>query len=195
MFGVVPALKASGIGGQALVFRSGRGSTRAASSLRRGLMIAEIAVATVLLSGSGLMVHTMLRLARVDPGFDPHNLQTFMFSLSGPAWPDARKQVFYDTVVERLRAVPGVENAAITYSLPILGSNWWNMFMIAGTTHAQWVASRRVSECGHGAGDRRLLRDAPDTARQRTVLRSIGHARLAARCHHQQQSRQEALAG
>ena len=97
-------------------------------------MIAEIAVATVLLSGAGLMVHTMLRLARVDPGFDPHNLQTFMFSLTGPQWPDARKQVFYDAVVERLRAVPGVENAAITYSLPILGSNWWNMFMIAGTT-------------------------------------------------------------
>jgi len=148
VFGIVPALKASGIGGQTLVLRSGRGPTRSQSSLRRGLMMAEIAVAMVLLSGSGLMVHTMLRLARVDPGFDPHDLQTFMFSLSGPAWPDARKQVFYDTVVEHLRAVPGVENAAVTYSLPFLGSNWWNMFMIAGTTEAQWVAIGEFPNAG-----------------------------------------------
>ena len=148
VFSVVPAFKTSGIGGQQLVIHSARSSTRMASSLRWGLVIAEIAIAMVLLSGSGLMVHTMLRLARVDAGFDSHNLQTSMFSLSGPAWPDARKQVFYSAVVERLRAVPGVENAAITYSLPILGSNWWNMFMIAGTTNAQWAAVGEFPNAG-----------------------------------------------
>jgi putative ABC transport system permease protein len=76
------------------------------------------------------MVHTMLELSRVDPGFDPRNLQTVMFSLAG--FPDARKQVFFAEAVERLQAIPGVENAGITYSLPILGSNWWNWFTIAG---------------------------------------------------------------
>jgi putative ABC transport system permease protein len=94
------------------------------------------------------MVHTMIRLTRVDPGFDPHNLQTVMFSLSGSAWPDARKQVFYGEIVERLRAAPGVENAAITYSLPILGSTWWNVFMMAGTTEAQWVAAGEFPNAG-----------------------------------------------
>ena len=148
IFGVVPAIKASGIGGQALVVREGRGSTRAVTMLRRGLMVAEIAVAMVLLSGAGLMVHTMLRLSRVDPGFDPHNLQTVMFSLSGPDWPDARKQPFYTELVERLRAVPGVENAAITYSLPILGSNWWNVFMPAGTTADHWTAIGEFPNAG-----------------------------------------------
>jgi predicted permease len=132
LFGVLPALRASSAGGHATVLRSGRGSTRRHSLLRRSLLIGEVAVATVLLSGSGLMVHTMLRLSRVDPGFDPHNLQTVMFSLAGPAWPDPRKQAFFAEAVERLRAVPGVENAAITYSLPILGSNWWNWFTVAG---------------------------------------------------------------
>ena len=131
-FGVLPALKASGIGGPALVVRSGRGSTRQNLLLRRGLLIGEVVVATVLLSGSGLMVQTMLRLSRVDPGFDPHNLQTVTFTLGGPAWPDPRKQAFFAEAVERLRAVPGVENAAITYSLPILGSNWWSRFTVAG---------------------------------------------------------------
>jgi len=94
------------------------------------------------------MVHTMLRLARVDPGFDPHNLQTVMFSLEGAAWPDAKKQVFYQSVVERLRAVPGVQDAAITYSLPILGSNWWNMFMIDGITAEHWQSVGEVPNAG-----------------------------------------------
>jgi putative ABC transport system permease protein len=132
LVGVLPALRASGTGGVETVLRAGRGSTRQRSLLRRSLLIGEVAVATVLLSGAGLMVHTMVRLSRVDPGFDPHNLRTVMFSLAGPAWPDARKQAFFAEAVERLRAVPGVENAAITYSLPILGSNWWNWFTVAG---------------------------------------------------------------
>jgi putative ABC transport system permease protein len=132
LFGVLPALKASAGGDHEALLRSARGSTRQHSLLRRSLLIGEVAVATVLLCGSGLMVHTMLRLARVDPGFDPRNLQTVMFSLSGPTWPDPRKQAFFAQAVERLQAVPGVENAAITYSLPILGSNWWNWFTVAG---------------------------------------------------------------
>ena len=132
LFGVLPAVRASAGVEHGTVLRSGRGSTRQHSLLRRGLLVGEVAVATVLLAGSGLMVHTMLRLSRVDPGFDPHNLQTVMFSLAGPAWPDPRKQAFFAEAVERLRAVPGVENAAITYSLPILGSNWWNWFTVAG---------------------------------------------------------------
>jgi len=131
LFGLLPALKA-GAGGHERVLRSGRGSTRQHSLLRRSLLIGEVAVATVLLCGSGLMVSTMGRLSRVDPGFDPRNLQTVMFSLAGPAWPDARKKAFFAEAVERLRAVPGVENAALTYSLPILGSNWWNWFTVAG---------------------------------------------------------------
>ena len=132
LFGVLPVLRTSGAGGHDLVTRSGRGSTRRHSLLRRSLLVAEVAVATVLLAGSGLMVHTMVRLSSVEPGFDPHNLQTVMFSLGGPAWPDARKQAFFAEAVERLSAVPGVESAALTYSLPILGSNWWNWFTVSG---------------------------------------------------------------
>jgi putative ABC transport system permease protein len=141
LFGIVPAIKASGVRGQELVVRSGRGSPRSAPALRQALMLAEIAVATVLLSGAGLMVHSMVRLARVDPGFDPRNLQTVMFALTGPQWPDARRQVFYDAVVERLRALPGVENTALSTSLPILGSNWWTVFSIQGKTAEHWIST------------------------------------------------------
>jgi predicted permease len=140
LFGILPAIKGSGFNGQGLVVRSGRGSTRSAPALRQALMLTEIAVATVLLSGAGLMVHSMVRLARVDPGFDPRNLQTVMFALTGPQWPNAKRQVFYDAVVERLRALPGMDNAALSSSLPILGSNWWTVFSISGQTAEHWTS-------------------------------------------------------
>ena len=132
LFGVLPAFRTAG--NRESLLRSGRSSTRQTSLLRRGLLVGEVAVATVLLSGSGLMVQTMVRLARVDPGFDPHNLQMVMFSPWGPGWSDLRRQAFFPEALERLRAVPGVEQAAIAYSFPILGSNWWNWFTVAGRT-------------------------------------------------------------
>ena len=131
LFGVLPAFRTAA-GDRESLLRSGRSSTRQNSLVRRALLIGEVAVATVLLCGSGLMVQTMVRLARVDPGFDPHHLQIVMFSPWGPGWSDARRQGFFPEAVERLRAVPGVEEAAIAYSFPILGSNWWNWFTIAG---------------------------------------------------------------
>ena len=148
VFGVVPVLRMSSAADKGLIVRSGRATTRSGAWLRSGLMIGEVALATVLLSGSGLMVHTMLRLARTSPGFDPQNVQSVMFSLQGAAWPDEKKQTFYPTIVERLRAVPGVEDAAITYSLPILGSNWWNVFMIGGTTAEHWTAVGEFPNAG-----------------------------------------------
>jgi hypothetical protein len=90
----------------------------------------------------------MLRLARVDPGCDARNLQTFMFSQTGPQSPDARKQAFYDAMVERLRAGPDVENAALTYSLEILGSRWWNVFNFPGKTAEYWISRDEFPNAG-----------------------------------------------
>lgn len=126
--GVVPTLRIARTTAEGI--RIGRGVSGRAPWLRPGLMVAEIVLATVLLSGSALMVNTMIRLNRVDPGFDPRRLQTAMFSLDD--WPEERQEAFYPRLVERLRAMPGVEDAAITYSLPILGSNWWTVFMVEG---------------------------------------------------------------
>jgi putative ABC transport system permease protein len=148
LLGIVPAWKASGVTGQGIVSRPAVGSTRSAASLRRNLMVAEIAVATVLLAGAGLMVHTMLRLARVDPGFGARDLQLLTFSLCCPEWPDVKKAAFYETAVERIRAIPGVENAAIAYSLPILGSNWWSPFTIAGRAYPSGTSRGELPNAG-----------------------------------------------
>lgn len=134
--GLAPALRNLGLTRSALALRTGRRSTASASGARRVLMTAEIAVATVLLFGAGLMVNTMVRLSHADPGFDPRNLRTFGLTFVGPGWSgeegDARKRAFFDVALERLRAVPGVENASLAYSLPVQGSNWWSQFMIVG---------------------------------------------------------------
>ena len=167
--------------------RSGRGSTRQNSLLRRSLLIGEVAVATVLLCGSGLMVHTMIRLSRVDPGFDPHNLQTVMFSLAGPAWPDPKKQAFFAEAVERLRAVPGVENAAITYSLPILGSNWWNWFTVAGRPVPPGAVMMDLPSAGMVPVSASYFDTLEDPGHQRALVRPLRHARFATRGHHQHQ--------
>jgi putative ABC transport system permease protein len=133
--GMMPALRISGIGGGALALRVGKRST-ATSAARRVLMMAEIAVATVLLFGAGLMVNTMVRLSYADPGFDPRGIRTFGITFAGPGWSgpdgDARKEAFFAVALERLRAVPGVENATLAYSLPVQGSNWWSQFTIIG---------------------------------------------------------------
>ena len=134
--GIWPALQASGVRRRVLALRSGQHARASTSRMRRALMTAEIAVATVLLFGAGLMVRTMMHLSEVDPGFDPHDLQTVSFTLTGPAWSgpegDAKKDVFFDGVAERLRAIPGVESAALTYTLPLQCCNWWSQFSILG---------------------------------------------------------------
>jgi putative ABC transport system permease protein len=135
VIGLLPALRASGMSGQAFINRTSVGASRSVASLRRGLMVAELAVATVLLAGSGLMVRTMARLSGVDPGFDPRHLQTARISLPSAAWPDTRKVAFFEAVTARLRATPGVESAALSYSLPFRGSNWSTRFIIQGRVY------------------------------------------------------------
>jgi predicted permease len=129
-FGFIPALKASSVRGQELLVRAGRSAQLSTTRMRRGLMIAEVAVATILLAGSGLMVRTMLQLTQADPGFDPRNLLTLTVELMGDAWTPAKRQASYDAMIQRLRALPGVENAGLTLSLPIDGSRWGSIFIL-----------------------------------------------------------------
>jgi predicted permease len=129
-FGFIPALKASGVRGQELLVRAGRTPQLSTTRMRRSLMIAEVAVATILLAGSGLMVRTMLRLTQVDPGFDPRNLLTLNVELMGDAWTPEKRQAIFEPMIQRLRALPGVENAGLTLSLPIDGSRWGSIFIV-----------------------------------------------------------------
>jgi putative ABC transport system permease protein len=133
-FGAFPALQASSITGQQVVVR-GRSSGASARShrVRRGLMIVEVALAVVLLTGAGLMMRTLQQLTRVDAGFRPDHLLTVRASLAGPHW-DQRppRAAFYDQLLARLGAIPGVQRAGIASRLPIDGSDWNSIFIVSG---------------------------------------------------------------
>jgi putative ABC transport system permease protein len=131
LFGLVPALHA--VSGRALeLLRSARvsGSGHTRLGTRQALLLVEVALAMVLLAGAGLMVRTMSNLFAVDTGVDHAQLITAQVSL--PArYTNDRRRMFVDAVVDRIRAIPGVENAAFTYSLPVLGSNWNSIFIVS----------------------------------------------------------------
>jgi putative ABC transport system permease protein len=122
LFGLVPALFAARVdAGEGL-----RAGARAASPgagrrrVRRLLVGAEVAVAFVLLVGAGLLVRSFVRLTALDPGFRPGQVVTVALELKRQDYPTAAAQLgFYERLLERARALPGVETAAAGDSLPL----------------------------------------------------------------------------
>jgi putative ABC transport system permease protein len=102
----IDALRASASTGLAGFNLFRRGRTRAV------LVVAEIALAMVLLVGGGLMVHSFTKLSRVDPGFDPSGVVTFQIAVPPDRYPLPRLKAFADDIVGRVRRVPGVIAAA-----------------------------------------------------------------------------------
>ena len=132
VFGALPAFQASSVHGQQSLVR-GRSAGFASRShrLRRGLMVVETALALVLLTGAGLMMRTLQELTQVETGFKPDHLLTTRFMLAGAQWTPERRLPFYAELLSKLRAVPGVTHAAFAFSLPIDGSNWNSIFIVA----------------------------------------------------------------
>jgi putative ABC transport system permease protein len=135
-FGTLPALAVRYREMRENLTDGGRGMTagRRRNRLRGALVTAEIALALVLLVGAGLMIRTLFNLNRTDTGFAPDNLLTMRVPLSGAKYPDdAAALSFYERLLERVRAVPGVQGAAAGSNLPLgLGGGWGKNFSIEG---------------------------------------------------------------
>jgi predicted permease len=134
-FGIMPAVQFSrGDLSGVLAEGSTRGSgSRRSGRIRDGLVVAEIAVALVLLVGSTLLVRSMAALDRVDTGIDTRNLLTFDVKLSGPrAEYQARQVEFYAALQRRLEAIPGVVSAGSAVTLPIGGDDFGTSVLVEG---------------------------------------------------------------
>ena len=139
-FGLAPALQLAGRAPAAVL----RTNTRTASGrapLRALLVVAELAVALVLLAGAGLLLRSFVLVQRVDPGFATERLLTFQVRMEGPAYARVPQRIdFVDRVVARLEGLPGVTGAAASSYAPIVGRGtgaWFNLLarpVPAGTT-------------------------------------------------------------
>jgi predicted permease len=101
--------------------------------LRRSLVVAEVAVALLLLVGAGLLVRSLARLSAVDPGFSAARVLRFDLSLPGSRYPDdASVAAFTETLLARMRALPGVQSAGATFGLPLTDFRFNSTFRVAG---------------------------------------------------------------
>jgi putative ABC transport system permease protein len=136
-FGLAPALTGARADVQATIRDGGKSSSgKGARRLLRALVVAETAVAMVLLVGAGLLLNGFLRLRAVDPGPDPDRTLTLQVFLSNPELAEAnRSHAFFGRLVERAEALPGVEAAAGVLVRPLEGPQGFDYpFTIAGRT-------------------------------------------------------------
>ena len=122
IFGVMPAWKASRPDVMDVLRSTGRLVGGTSGRLRDGAVIAEVALAFVLLVGSGLMIRTFVALQNVNPGFDPQNTLTFLIQNNRAEGVDGRA-AFARTMLERLKAIPGVTDATSAGPLPLDNGN------------------------------------------------------------------------
>ena len=117
LFGLVPALQLSKINLNEALKEGGR-TTGPRNRLRSVLVVAEVALAMVLLVGGGLMINSFWRLASVNLGYEPAGVLTAKIDPSGPRYEEfARVTAFYQELLERVQAIPGVRDAGIINSL------------------------------------------------------------------------------
>jgi putative ABC transport system permease protein len=97
------------------------------------LLVSQVAMALALMLGAGLLVRSYLRLSRVEPGFDARNVLTVEFNLPGLRYDSTHKVLaFYDGLIRGVRALPGVESAALTSGVPLGPPMWSSEFAVAG---------------------------------------------------------------
>jgi putative ABC transport system permease protein len=140
LFGMVPAVQAlrSDLATW-LRGRVGGGGRRDAKRMRSVLVVTEVALSLVLLIGAGLLIRSFIRLIDAGVGFDTHDLLTATIELPGRRYPDERIAPFFDRLVERLQAEPGIQAvSAITFA-PLAGPG-------SGTSF--WANDRPVPEPG-----------------------------------------------
>ena len=135
LFGLAPAIDASKPNLNEALKEGGRSSSgsSARNKMRSVLVIAEVALAVVLVTASGLMFRSFVHLQRVNPGFNPENVLTLEIELPEATYrADQQQRVFQQQLLQRIRAVPGVRYASTADNVPFSGNAFNSSFMIEG---------------------------------------------------------------
>jgi putative ABC transport system permease protein len=116
--GLVPALRGTRRDLAGALARSGRSQVSGRNALQFGLVSVQVAFAVTLLAGAGLLLRSFQQLSRVSPGFDPERILTFHISSSWGETVDNKAVLRFQRVLESVRQLPGVEEAATSLALP-----------------------------------------------------------------------------
>jgi putative ABC transport system permease protein len=154
VFGLAPALHATRGSLHATLKDGARGATVGAghARLRSALVVAELALAVVLLVGAMLMVRSFLALQGADPGFRTGDVLTLEVTTGGPRYEaDAARTAFFGQVEDRVRQLPGVRSAALVNNVPLTGSSYQSGLNIEGRETAPGDATS--AEVRHVSAD------------------------------------------
>jgi len=135
VFGLAPALQASKLDLNESLKEGGRSATEGIrrNRVRSLLMISEVALALVLLIGAGLMIRSFRRLQAVEAGFDPRRVLTLVVPLRSSQYSTGpQRSAFFQRLIERVGALPGVESASAINHLPLAGDIWTLGFTVEG---------------------------------------------------------------
>ena len=127
LFGLVPAIRLASNRLHDSIKEGARGAAGGAvARFRSALVLAEVAIAVVLLVGAGLLIRSFDQLTRVDPGFVPEGVLTYQVTFPPARYADAATALppVYAQIIERTRALPGVRGVAVSNTLPMQGAGY-----------------------------------------------------------------------
>ena len=123
LFGLVPVLKNSQCDLHQTLKEGGRGGSGTRHRAQRIFVVVEMALALVLLAGSGLMIRSLTKLWKVDPGFDPYNVLTFDMSFPSEIKTPEAIRAHWRQIQASLEAIPGIEAASLSAGSTPLGGD------------------------------------------------------------------------
>jgi putative ABC transport system permease protein len=135
IFGLAPAIQATRPDLAGSMKEGGRGASSggARQKLRGALVVTEVALAFVLLTGAGLLIRSFFQMQQADPGFDSTNVLTAGLPIPDKRFPDpAQLNAYLRQITSRVASLPGVRDVAVTSALPMRGWGYGMPFQIAG---------------------------------------------------------------
>jgi predicted permease len=158
LFGLAPAWQASRTDPHDTLARTSHGGSPGRRRLRVGLVAGEIAMSLVLLAGAGLLIQSLLNLEHTNPGFDAENVLAMDLMLPAANADGQRTTAFFEAVLARMTALPGVSAAAITEVAPLSGSDQSTSLFVEGRPIVDPVDMPRAHHRSVSAGYFELMR-------------------------------------
>jgi predicted permease len=187
LFGLAPALKNSRTDLQASLKEGGRGTTNGGHRVQNSLVIVQMALTLMLLVGAGLLFRTLRQMGETNAGFDVQHIITFKVGFSPSSTATATEtRTAYRQLLERIRAIPGVQAADFTYIVPLDGGD--NCPVLDRSAQAR-RSSCRPADDGFQYGTRLSARNEHPVAPRTLFHAAVRHAESLRRSHRQRYGR------